>query len=365
MKGSRVALVHDHLVQDGGAERVLRAMMRLWPEAPVYTAYFDPARMGPDFPPERIRASYLQRVPLARRFYKLTMPALDSAFRRFDLSDYDLVVSSASGWAKSVRTPSATHVCFCHTPTRYLWSDADTYRESTGYPAPLKAVLKGLYPRLRQHDLRAAAGVDAFVANSRFVADRIQRYYGRDSEVVYPPVDITAFRPDLPKSDYFLVATRLEPYKRGDLAITAANQLQVPLKVMGSGTELAKLKALAGPTIEFTGRVSDTERTALFGGARAFINPQVEDFGITAVEALASGTPVIAYGQGGAAEIIEDGQTGILFHQQSAEAVAAAMRGMEKSAFAADKLRARAEQFSEPRFARELQAAVAAAAPRQ
>ncbi len=368
----RVALVHDHLVQDGGAERVLRTFMKIWPDAPIYTLLYDPAAMGPDFADAEIRTSVLQRLLGPTKRYKALLPVIDAAFRRFDLSGYDLVVSSASGFAKSVRTgPGTLHVCYCHTPIRYLWSDSERYISELPYPAPVKAAIRLDRPRLRRADLRAAKGVDAFVANSRYVAERITKYYGRDSTVINPPVDIGQFAPlespapppSHPPSTpparlvpsahpgaYYLIATRLEPYKRVDQVIEAFNTLGLPLKVMGSGTDAGRLQRLAGPNIAFTGRVSDAERRRLFAEATAMLNPQEEDFGITAVEALASGTPVIAYAAGGAAEILEHGVTGWLFGQQSAEAIAGAVQSYDPTIFDPAVLRARAEEFSEPHF---------------
>ena len=359
----KVALVHDHLVQDGGAEQVLRELMRIWPDAPVYTAYYDPRRMGPDFrraargkgsrSPD-IRTSFLQRVPLARRFYKWTMPLIDTAFRRFDLTEYDVVVSSASAWAKSVRTgPDTLHVCYCHTPTRYLWSDAGRYIGETGYPRVLKAAFRGMLGRLRKKDLRGARGVDAYVANSRYVADRIKKYYRRPSVVIHPPVDSSKFGPSPKRRDYLLLAGRLEPYKRNDIVIEAANRLGARLVVMGDGTDRRRLEELAGPTVEFTGRVSDARRKELFAEALALVNPQEEDFGITVVEALASGTPVLAYRRGGAAEIVT-ARTGAFFERQTPDVLAAALRRFKPQRYRKADLMARAREFSAPRFRREL-----------
>lgn len=347
---------------------MLRELMRTWPDAPVYTAYFDPRKMGPDFRGKDIRTSYLQRLPLARRFYKWTMALLDGAFRRFDLSEYDVVVSSASAWAKSVRTgPDTLHVCYCHTPTRYLWSDADRYIAETGYPGFLKSVFRALLGRLRKKDLRAARGVDDYVANSRYVADRIKRYYDRSAAVIHPPVDASKFGPTRKlrsrgtrarqDDHYFLLAGRLEPYKRNDVVIEAANRLGARLIVMGAGTDRARLEKLAGPMVKFTGRVSDARRKKLFAEATALINPQEEDFGITAVEALASGTPVVAFRKGGATEIVT-AKTGTFFDKQTPDAVARALRAFKPERYRRSDLTARARDFSAARFRRELRASV-------
>lgn len=355
MTSPKVALVHDHLVQDGGAERVLRTFMKMWPSAPIYTLLYDETKMGPDFAGADIRTSVLQQVFGPTKRYKALLPLIDAAFRRFDLSEYDLVVSSASGFAKSVRTdPKTLHVCYCHTPIRYLWSDSERYIQELPYPAAVKAAIKLDRPRLRRADLRAARGVDTFVANSRYVAERIQTYYDRTSTVINPPVATEQFAPSAQKGEYFLIATRLEPYKRVDLVIEAFNRLQLPLTVMGDGSDRHRLEQLAGPTVEFTGRVSDDARRRLFAEAKAMLNPQEEDFGITVVEALASGTPVIAYEAGGAAEILTHGRTGWLFGEQTAAAIAEAVTSFDPTAFTPAVLRQRAEDFSEARFTERL-----------
>ncbi len=350
--------MHDHLVQDGGAEQVVRAMLKAYPEAPLYTLVYDPAKMAPDFnklAKGRVRTSGWQNHGWAVRHYKWLLTRIDAAFRKFDLSDYDIVISSSSGWAKSVRTgPDTLHVCYCHTPIRYIWSSADSYIAETGYPAPLKWLFRRMLGGFRRKDLRAARGVDEFVANSEYVAKRIKKYYGRDAAVVYPPVNLSQFAPGRRKGDYFLVASRLVPYKRIDLAIAAANKLKRPLKIMGGGTDESRLRELAGPTVEFTGRVTDAVRKKLFAEAKAVLNPQEEDFGITTVEALASGTPVIAYDKGGAAEILADGKYGVLFTPQTPAALAAAVRRFERREFSPRVLRSRSKEFSETVFRREL-----------
>lgn len=357
-KTPKVVLVHDHLTQDGGAEQVLRELMKLWPQAPVYTLVYDPSKFPVDFNrllKGRVHTSGWQDFPGGPKHPKWLLTWIDGAYRYFDLSGFDIVISDASGWAKSVRTkPDTLHVCYCHTPTRYLWSSAGSYIEETGYPAAFKWMFRQMVGWFRRKDLRAALGVNDFVANSDYVAKRIKRYYGRKSTVIYPPVDISKFGTGRKKGDYYLVAGRLVPYKRIDVAIKAANQLKRPLKIMGDGVDRKRLEDLAGPTVEFTGRVSDRERKKLFAEARAVINPQEEDFGITMVEALASGTPVIAYGAGGAAEILEGGKDGVLFTPQTVPALADAIKSFERKAFVPRLLRKRAEAFSGWRFRQQL-----------
>ena len=361
----KIALVHDHLVQDGGAEQVVRALLRAYPEAPLYTLVYDPAKMAPDFnklAKGRVRTSGWQNHRWAVKHYKWLLPRIDAAFRKFDLSGYDVVISSSSGWAKSVRTGLRTlHVCYCHTPIRYIWSSADSYISETGYPAPLKWLFKKMLGSFRRKDLRATRGVDEFIANSAYVAERIKKYYDRPATVVNPPVNLSQFAPSRRKSGYYLVASRLVPYKRIDLAIAAANKLKRPLKIMGGGVDQERLERLAGQTVEFTGRVADSRRRKLFAEARAVLNPQEEDFGITMVEALASGTPVIAYDQGGAAEILARGKYGVLFAPQNAKALADAIRRFERTEFSPRGLRARAQDFSETKFRQAIRRQVAAA----
>lgn len=352
----KVAIVHDHLVQDGGAEQVVRVLMKIWPEAPVYTLVYNPEKMGPDFAGHDIRTSIWQKVPGAVRRYKWLLPFIDGAFRRFDLSEYDLVISSSSGFAKSVQTNAKTlHLCYCYTPTRYLWSDSERYVEELPYPGIVKRLISLMMPKLRQRDLRGAAGVDAYVAISKHVAERIRRYYHRDADIIYPPVALAKFRPTRSPKKYFLTAGRLEPYKRVDLAIEACNRLKLPLKIMGDGTDRSRLAQLAGPTVKFLGRVSDTERQKLYAEANALINPQEEDFGITVVESLASGTPVIAYDIGGAAEIIRDETGGVLFNRQTVDSLTEALRTFDRAKFTQRRLVKRAEDFSEANFIKRIQ----------
>ena len=333
---------------------MLCELMRMWPKAPVYTLVYDEKAMGPEFAKAakgRIHTTGWQDFPGAVQHPKWLLTWIDGAYRYLDLSDFDIVISDASGWAKSVRTkPETLHICYCHTPPRYIWSSGDSYIEETGYPTPLKWTFKQMISWFRRKDLRAARGVDDFVTNSKYVAKRIKKYYGRNSTVIYPPVDISKFSLSKKKSDYYLIAGRLVPYKRIDVAIKAANELKIPLKIMGDGVDRKRLEELAGPTVEFTGRVSDAERKKLFAKAKVLINPQEEDFGITMVEALASGTPVIAYSVGGATEILEGGKEGILFRPQTVPALMSAIKSFERKTFSASRLRKRGEVFSAPRF---------------
>lgn len=343
----RVALIHDHLTQYGGAERVLEALQAIWPDAPTYTLRYDPTVMGQAFEHKIIRTSFLERLPFARRAFRWFLPLMPLATESYDLSDFDVVISNSSAFSKGIITaPHALHICYCHTPTRYLWSDTDSYVAELRAPRFVKAALPLLLHKLRIWDQLAATRVDHFVANSETVQRRIQKYYRRDSQLIYPPVDIERFALSPEPKTYFLAGGRLVAYKRFDLVVDAFTKLGKPLKVFGTGPELADLKKRAGPNVTFVGRVSDDERARLFANAIAFINPQEEDFGITPVESMASGRPVIAYRRGGALETVIDGVTGVFFDEQSWEELADVVLHFNEQAFQPEKIRAHAEQFA-------------------
>lgn len=314
----RVALVHDHLAQDGGAEKVLKVLQEMYPQAPTFTLLYNPDGAHPVFRNKDIRTSFIQRLPFGIKKYQWYLPLMPLATESYNLMDYDLVISSSSAFAKGVITaPHTFHVCYCHTPTRYLWTDTHSYVEELNYPKAVKFFIPKVLSRLRVWDRLAADRVDAFVANSRTVQDRITKYYRRDSEIIYPPVELARYKPkEKAGGDYFLVGGRLVSYKRFDIAVKAFNRLGIPLKVFGTGPEYAKLKGMAKKHIEFLGYVPDDQLPELYRGARAFINPQIEDFGITPIESMAAGTPVIAYARGGALETVIEGKTGQFFDEQ-------------------------------------------------
>lgn len=350
----KLALVHDYLIQNGGAERVVDVMHGLWPKAPLYTLLFDPTSLS-TFAGRDVRTSFLQRLPLGRRKYQWFLPLMPTATEHYDLRDFDVVVSSTSAFAKGVITrEDAIHLCYCHTPTRYLWSDTHSYISELRIPRVIKALLPPVLSRLRIWDRHAADRVDVFIANSETVRKRIQKYYGRDAEVIHPPVDTHLYQIDHAPKSYFLTGGRLVAYKRFDLAIEAANRTQTPLKIFGSGPVEADLKAMAGPTVEFVGRVSEEEKAQLFARAEAFINAQEEDFGITPVESMAAGRPVIALGRGGATETIKHLETGVLFEDQSWEAIADIFTRWNEFTWNPHTIKAHAEQFSRARFEKEL-----------
>lgn len=350
----RVALVHDYLNQYGGAERVLEALHDLFPDAPVYTSLYDPAAMPHPYRTWDIRTSWMQRLPAWRRLFRAYFLFYPSAFESFDLSAYDLVISSSSAFAKGViPRPGAIHICYCHTPMRFAWRTSEYIaREALG--AARRATLALPLTFLRMWDVVTSRRVDAFVANSRAVAQRIRRYYDRDARVIPPPVELPPFRNQAPGS-YYLTGGRLIPYKRLDLAVAVCSRLKLPLKVFGDGRGREQLQAIAGPTVEFVGRVDEERRRDLFAGCRAFIFPGEEDFGITPLEAMAAGRPVIAYAAGGALDTVIEGVNGRFFHQQTVESLAEAIAASCCERYDAAAIRRHAEQFGIKVFSQRIQ----------
>ncbi|HEY2718670.1 MAG TPA: glycosyltransferase [Solirubrobacteraceae bacterium] len=358
----RVAVVHDWLTTPGGSEQVVHQLLLMFPEAELFTSIYDPDPWPREITERKVHASFLDRIPGARRNHQKLLPLMNAAFRSFDLSGFDLVLSSSHACAKNVRkAPGALHVCYCHTPMRYAWEKE--FLEGEQLPRGARLLLPPALAWLRRQDLRGAGGVDLFVANSRYVAQRIERYYGRTAEVVHPPIDVRHFL-ELQRSpeDFYLVFGRVVPYKRVDLAVDACTRLGRKLKVAGAGRALEGVRAGAGPGIELLGKVSAEERDRLLSGARALLFPGEEDFGIVPVETQAAGAPVIAYGLGGATESVLDGRTGVLFEEQSAASLAAAIERFEGLALDQHDARENARRFGEERFRGELAAVIESAA---
>ncbi len=354
----KLALVHDYLIQDGGAEKVVDVLHGLWPDSPIYTLLFDQNKL-PAFKGRDIRTSFLERLPLGKRKYQWYLGLMPTATEHYDLSGFDVVVSSTSAFAKGVLTrDDALHICYCHTPTRYLWSDTHSYIEELRVPRIVKMLLPPLLSRLRVWDRQAADRVDVFVANSETVRRRIKKYYRRDAQVIHPPVDTHRFTIDHGPKDYFLTGGRLVAYKRYDMVVEAANRTGIPLKIFGSGPVEKDLRRRAKKNIEFVGRVSDEEQAKLYAGARAFIHPQEEDFGITPVESMATGRPVIAYRKGGATETVVEGLSGEFFDEQSWEELADHMIRFDNSRYNPQEIKAHAEQFSRQRFEQQMKSFV-------
>ena len=320
----RLALVHDWLNQIGGAEDVLESLVAMFPRAPIFTSMYWREGMPPAYRARDIRTTWMDHLPGVYRHHQSYLPLYPLAFARFDLSGYDLVLSNKSGFCHGVRTGGAIHVCYCLAPTRYAW-DFEAYAAREALPAALKTALRPIIALLRRWDYRAAQRVDHFVAISTEIQARIRRYYGRDSVVIHPPVDTARFRPAATHDDYYLIVSRLIPYKRIDLAVHAFNQLGLPLVIAGDGRDREALEALAGPTVTFLGYVPDKDLPNLYARCRAYILPGMEDFCIAPVQAQAAGRPVIAYGAGGALDTVVEGQTGFFFRQPTSEALAAAV----------------------------------------
>ncbi len=319
-----VAIVHDYLNQYGGAERVLEALHESYPDAPVYTSIYDREAMPAAYRTWDIRTSWMQRLPGWRRYFRHYMLLYPSAFESFDFKGYDLILSSSSAFAKGVIPgPGTRHVCYCHTPMRFAWR-TDSYVERENIGGFGRITLSILLTYVRLWDAMASARVDTFVANSREVAGRIQRYYRREAAVVPPPVDLPPYQA-VPQEDFYVAGGRLIPYKRLDLAVQAFTALRLPLKIFGDGRDRARLKAMAGPNIEFLGFISEEQRRDLFARCQGFVFPGEEDFGITPLEAMAAGRPVIAFAGGGALDTVLEGMTGRFFHTPDSAALAAAV----------------------------------------
>jgi glycosyltransferase involved in cell wall biosynthesis len=339
---ARVAIVHSWLNQYGGAERVLEQLHDLFPRAPVYTSMYESSAMPAAYRSWDIRTSFLQHVPLSRSKHQLMLFLYPFAFESFNLSDYDLVVSLSSGFSHGIRVDQRNrHVCYCLTPGRFLWS-FDSYVKLEGVGRGAQLALRATVPYLRRLDYLAAQRVGHYVGISEVVRERIQRFYGRKSAIIYPSISVDSFEPADDVGDYYLTASRLIPYKRIDLAIEACNRLKLPLKVVGDGRSRAALERLAGPTIEFLGKVDDPTLRRLYARCRAFIFPGEEDFGLTPIEAQASGRPIVAYGRGGTLETIVAGETGVFFPEQTAESLAEALARFDHRAFDPRRIRAHA-----------------------
>lgn len=353
----KVAIVHDWLSVYGGSESIIRILHRMFPDAPIYTTVYDEENMPADFKEMDIRTSFIQKLPFGRKKYTAYLPLMPYAFEQFDLTGYDLVISSNTCCSKGVITgPDTLHICYCNTPMRYGW---EFYREYVGSKnAAARFFIAWMMKGIRTWDRLSADRVDVFVANSKNVARRIAKHYRRKSKVIYPPVRTALFqRKDSSAEgdgDYYLAVSRLVPYKRIDLVAEAFTRLNLPLKIIGEGSEHELIRSKAGPNVELLGRLDDAQVLSYMQGCKAFLFPGEEDFGITPIEAQACGRPVIAFGKGGALETVVKDRTGVFFYEQTTEAVVDAVRRFETMTFDAEEIRAHAETFSEQRFVSEL-----------
>jgi len=361
----RVALIHDWLVTFAGAERVLAELIKMFPEADLFSVIDflpdgDRARLGG----KHATTTFIQSLPGARTRYRSYLPLMPVAIEQLDLSAYDLVISSSHAVAKGVLTgPDQVHISYVHSPIRYAWDMQHQYLRESNLTHGLKSwAARWLLHRMRLWDARTANGVDEFIGNSEFIRRRIAKAYGRDARVVFPPVDVKRFEARAAKEDFYLTASRLVPYKRVDLVVNAFSVIpEKRLVVVGDGPDAAKIRRAAGPNVEFLGYQPDSMLRDLMGRAKGFVFAAEEDFGIIPVEAQASGTPVIAYGKGGALETVVDAgesPTGVFFHQQTVEALCEAIRKFEERRFSAAACRLNAERFSPERFREDMLVAI-------
>jgi len=347
----KIALVHDHLTQDGGAEKVLKAFQELYPNSPTFTLVYDEEKTSHFFNGKKINTSYLQQLPFVKEKFPWYLSLMPSATEHYNLQDFDVVLSTCSAFAKGVITrPNTIHICYCHTPTRFLWTEPHLYIEELNQNRIVKKMLPVVLSKLRVWDRLAADRVDYFIANSQLVKQRIKKYYDKPSQIIHPPVETAKFQISFNPDNYFLTGGRLVAYKRFDLVIKAFNRLNIPLKVFGIGPELDKLKLIAKNNIEFLGKINQAEQIHYYSRARAFIFPQEEDFGITAVESMASGRPVIAYQAGGALETVKPDVSGDFFTEQTWESLAETIIRFDFEQYNPLKVKDHAEQFTVGKF---------------
>lgn len=354
----RVAIVHYWLVGMRGGEKVLEELCLMYPEADIFTHVHDPARTSALINRHRITTTYINRLPFARKLYQKYLPLMPSALEELDLTGYDLVISSESGPTKGVIThPNAVHICYCHSPMRYLWDQYHTYRGNASRITRLFMSLT--MPLLRAWDVASAAHVDHFIANSSFIARRIRKVYRRDSEIIFPPVDLDAFSIAVaPTRDFYFYIGQLVPYKRVDLAVAACTRMGRRLVIVGTGSEETRLRAMAGPSVEFRGWASNQELKALYQNCRGLLFPGEEDFGIVPLEAMASGRPVVAYGSGGVLDTVVENKTGVFFDRQTTEDLVDAIERFEsiEDGFDPQTIRRHARGFGSDVFRRKLAA---------
>lgn len=361
----KVAIVHDWLVNYGGAERVVEEMLKLYPDADIYTLVYDEKKMGKIFPKEKVHTSFVQKLPMSTKLYTKLLTLMPKAFESLDFSGYDLVLCSSSSCAKGVITPpDVPHICYIHTPMRYAWDQFFEYRKRSGRLT--KFFMNRWMPSIRLWDFISSQRIDSLIANSKYISRRIQKYWKLPSSVIYPPVDTERLSPNnKPAEDFYVVFSRFVPYKRIDLSIKACGKLGKKLVVIGGGSQEAELKALAKETfsshpddVKFTGRISDSEVQDYLQRCKAMIFSAEEDFGIIPVEVQACGRPVIAFGKGGALETVKDGVTGVFFDKQETESVCTAIKNFEelseRGTFVSEKIVEHAKSFSAERFRKEL-----------
>lgn len=356
MEKMNVALVHDWLTGQRGGEKVLEVLAEIFPDAPIYTLFHFQGTQSETIEQRQIQTSFLQHLPFLKKKYRSYLPLYSMAIELFDLQDYDLVVSSSHCVAKGIiPRPDALHVCYIHSPVRYAWNQYHAYFSPQRLGFFSKRLIPPVLHKLRLWDESSSHRVDYFIANSQTTAQRVFKYYRRDSNVIFPPVDTDFFQPGEAQEDYFLIVSALVPYKKIDLAIQAFNSIGKKLKIVGQGPELRKLMMLAGDTIEFLGSVGKQQLLEVYQGAQALIMPGEEDFGINALEAQACGVPVVSLDRGGARETVIAGETGVFFPEASAESLLSALDKLENIKFNKNFLRDQALRFSRQSFKERLQ----------
>ena len=350
----KVALVHDFLVKLGGAERVLKVLADMYPDAPIYTLLYDEEACGTEFKKDRVRPSFLQKAPaFLRKRQKFLFPWMPRAIEAFDFSDFDLVISSSNAFAHGILVPSHTlHVSYCHSPMRYAWDYAHEYLKEQKITGLKAFVIERMMMNVRMWDSLASDRVDYYIANSKHVQKRIRKYYRKDSEVLYPAVDTRKFKPEKKNEDYFLIVSALTPFKKIDLAVELFNKIGKRLVVIGSGAQMDYLKSLAGPTVEILGRKEDATVREYLENCRGYILPAEEDFGIAPVEAMACGKPVLAFGKGGALETVIPGVTGEFFYEATVESMEDGLGRLivNEKKYDAETIHKHANQFSKQHF---------------
>jgi glycosyltransferase involved in cell wall biosynthesis len=347
----RIALVHDYLVQYGGAERVLECFTELFPYAPIYTIVYNAELMHGKFSDKNIKTSFIQGLPFAKNRHRIFPQLMPMAIEQFDFSSYDVVLSDSSSYAKGAITgPRTLHICYMHTPMRYAWDDCHKYTQDFYFPAIIKKMIPFFMNWIRVWDRVSVDRVDRIIANSNFVSKRIKKYYKKEAVVIHPPVNINDFYVSKDRGKYFLMVGRLIAYKRFDIAIDAFNELNLPLKIIGRGPEMKRLKKKAKSNIEFLGRVPDDMLAGYYANCHAFLFPQEEDFGIVAIEAMASGRPVIAYRGGDIPEHMVEGKSGVFFDFQTPESIIEAVRKFEKLEFDPEYIRNKILKFDKSAF---------------
>ncbi len=353
----KVAIVHDWIINIGGAEKVLKAILEIFPDADIYTLVYLKDTLRKLGINNKVYSSFISGLPFGKTKYSYYLPLMPLAIEQFDLSKYELIISSSHCVAKGILTKSyQIHICYCHTPMRYIWDLYFSYLKEHKLKNGIKSIfVKLILHYLRIWDVLSANRVDYFIANSQNVANRIKKIYRRDSIIIYPPVDVEKFHPSYEKEDYFLVLSRLVPYKKVDLVVETFNELNLPLIVIGEGEEMGRIKKMAKENIKILGWQEDDVVKEYLAKAQALIFASEEDFGIVPVEAQACGTPVIAYNKGGAKETVIDGETGILFEEQNVESLKRAVLRFlkERDNFQRDKIMKNAKRFSKDRFKRE------------